>query len=482
MKPRNPTKKPLLVAALPWLVAALTLIVLAAALGLVSYYLRQQIRLQILNRDGESLHAVATMICAEIAEDTKSPELGEAGQFQALLKASRLKGIIAARLFDSTGQFVASFPINARDGRLPEADAATLRSAQPISHFIEHGDLENVLYRDSKDSPPARFIPLLEANVPLQIRHQAQVQAFAQFIISGESVAAEFARLDRNLLILAIAVGVAGTFLIAMGLRWAFGRLERAHTELAKRSASLTRANQELALSAKSAALGAVSAHLIHGLKNPLFGLQALASENAGRPGNDSAWLAAAETTRRMQEMVNEVVRVLREDQSGTTYEISVEELAVTVCARARPLAAQTGVELKSQVNVVTTVNNHAGNLISLVLVNLTQNAIQASPDGGIVTLSITRENEDVLCRVIDEGRGIPPEAQANLFMPVNSTKPGGTGLGLAISRQLALALNCTLFLENTSESGTIFALRIPAGVCRSAVLDAPSETVPKRL
>lgn len=482
MKPRAHTKPPLHIAALPWLVAALTLVVIGTALGLVSFYLRQQIRLQILNRDGESLHAVATMICAEIAEDAKNPELGEAGQFQALLKASRLKGIIAARLFDSSGQFVASFPINARDGRLPDADAMTLRSAQPISHFVEHGDLEAVLYRTSQEPLPARFVPLLEANVPLQVRHQAPVQAIAQFIISGESVAAEFARLDRHLLILAIAVGVAGTFVIALGLRWAFRRLERANAELARRSASLTRANQELSLSAKSAALGAVTAHLIHGLKNPLFGLQALATENAARPGTDTAWLAAADTTRRMQEMVNEVVRVLREDQSGTTYEISLEELAVTVCARARPLAAKTGVELKSEIGTAATVNNHAGNLISLVLVNLTQNAIQASPDGGVVQLSMARENNDVVCRVVDEGRGIPPEAQANLFMPVHSTKPGGTGLGLAISRQLALALNCTLFLEKTSESGTVFALRIPAGVFRNQTHDTSPESVPERI
>src|SRR5207245_6466890 len=103
----------------------------------------------------------------------------------------------------------------------------------------------------------------------------------AQFIIEGQSIAAEFAHLNRHLAIQGLIAFFVGGGILVIAIAWAFRRLRQAHRLLAERTNSLLRANQELALAAKSSAVGAITSHLIHGLKNPLSGLQSYVSNLA---------------------------------------------------------------------------------------------------------------------------------------------------------------------------------------------------------
>src|SRR6185503_7156314 len=81
---------------------------------------------------------------------------------------------------------------------------------------------------------------------------------------------------------------------------------------------------------------------------------------------------------------------------------------------------------------------NRAANLIALILVNLAQNGLQATPAGKSVSLRLTRTRDYLACEIRDQGSGIPEDLRENLFAPHRSTKEGGTGVGLAISKQLA--------------------------------------------
>src|SRR5205809_5264686 len=113
-------------------------------------------------------------------------------------------------------------------------------------------------------------------------------------------------------------------------ITWAFRRLRQAHQLLAERTGSLLRANQELALAAKTSAVGAITSHLIHGLKNPLSGLQNLvanlASADADSP--DADWQQAIVATRRMQSLINQAANVLREEEGSVQLQITLPELA----------------------------------------------------------------------------------------------------------------------------------------------------------
>ena len=107
---------------------------------------------------------------------------------------------------------------------------------------------------------------------------------------------------------------------------------------------------------------------------------------------------------------------------------------------------------------------NREANLISLVLYNLVQNAIQATPSEKRVTLRISAGSGNIVCEVQDEGPGISEAQRAQLFKPCRSTKEGGSGIGLAISQQLAKCIGAKLELTETAPTGSRFLLTFPNG------------------
>lgn len=98
------------------------------------------------------------------------------------------------------------------------------------------------------------------------------------------------------------------------------------------------------------------------------------------------------------------------------------------------------------------------------VLVNLMLNAIQASPEGGVVELNAEELGSRVLLTVSDEGPGIPEDMLETIFEPFFSSKPPptGTGLGLSTSRQLVENMYGTLVASNRPSGGACFTVDLP--------------------
>ncbi len=105
------------------------------------------------------------------------------------------------------------------------------------------------------------------------------------------------------------------------------------------------------------------------------------------------------------------------------------------------------------------------GGELNQVWVNLIDNAIDAAPRSGKVEVTATRENRDVVVRVVDDGPGVPAELMNRIFDPFFTTKPmgQGTGLGLDIARRLVRQHDG--YLEVDSRPGrTEFRVILPAG------------------
>ncbi len=98
---------------------------------------------------------------------------------------------------------------------------------------------------------------------------------------------------------------------------------------------------------------------------------------------------------------------------------------------------------------------------IEQILINLLINAIDASPEQAVVTISAETNGDSVRIEVADRGAGISPTDREQIFNPYFTTKENGTGLGLAISREMAAHHDGSLEFEST-EGGTTFALRLP--------------------
>lgn len=457
--------------------------VFGGAILLVGQNLRHKVRAQIVARDGEILNAITLTQQlsppADQAPDAGPEEPGD--QIDLLLKTSQLeevvgalKGVIAARLYDREGNVVTTFPAQVTEASLSAEDMDRLRSLRPVSRFQASTRLSSVLLRSpARGERSERSVPLLEITIPL-VQHageHGQLSGAAQFILDGRNMASEFATLDHHLVLEASVIFVCGGSIIVTVLAWAFRRLKRSNLLLAERTMNLIRANHELALAAKTSAVGAVASHLVHGLKNPLFGLQSFVSGRGvgsdGEAGTD--WQVAAELTQRMQNLVSEVVRVLREENGVAAYELSLAELVEVVEGKFGPSAKAAGVALEVSLAAEGALNNRNANLVLLILHNLIQNAIQATPAGKAVRVNIRSGPASVLCQIIDEGPGIPDHVVRGLFAPCNSTKAGGAGIGLAIGKQLANHLGATLELTGNSPHGCCFTLTLPAAVFVSA-------------
>src|ERR1051326_1564512 len=456
---------------LSWALIGVTLTILAGVILFATLQLRATIREQIAGRDGEVLRAVSLAhLEAAVPEiELLGPLNDPDNQLTVALKTSRLmKGVLATRLFDANGKFARAFPLGVREAVLDPQSLSALRKLRTVSHFYRAVGSSNLFVAEVEATPdPGRTMPLLEVNVPLHTGANNQLLGIAQFIIEGYSIAAEFERLDRYLAWQALAAFLVGGGIVTVSIEWGFRRLRRAHRLLAERTRSLLQANQQLALVAKTSAVGAITSHLIHGLKNPLSGLQnivsSLASAETDAPEVD--WQQAILTTRRMQSLITQVVNVLREEEGSVQFEVTLPELAEMILAKVRPLALDAGVRIEQQINGEPVLANHAANLVALILVNLMQNALQATPRGKTVGLRLTQSGGNIVCEVRDEGPGIPEALVANLFSPCKSTKEGGSGIGLAISKQLANHLGAVLELKGHSPAGCVFGLTLPAKV-----------------
>src|SRR5208283_5100427 len=99
---------------------------------------------------------------------------------------------------------------------------------------------------------------------------------------------------------------------------------------------------------------------------------------------------------------------------------------------------------------------------INRIMFNLVNNAVQAMPKGGKLSINAYKEANDVVITVKDTGVGIPEGVKSKLFTPMFTTKSKGQGFGLAVVKRMTEALGGTVTFESQEGKGTIFIVRLP--------------------
>jgi len=432
------------------------LVVFGVAIYLARVRSANLIKEQIINRDAVVLYSA---ICL-MRDESISTELSDfdlpSGQLNLILKISNLKGVIAVRLFDKDGGFVNGVPVSIKETNLDSTELSYMQALIPRAKFHNEVKMGDLFYF-APDNYEKDVLSVLEINIPLHKKDDTKLLGIAQFLIEGASVQREFKALEDNLNAQSAIIFGIGSVLITAGLGFAFRKLY-------ERTVELQKANRELALSARASALGAITANLIHGLKNPLAGLQMLANGKATNGDTtDADWEQALKSIQKMKMMISEVSNLIKEETGATNIELTTEELAEMVLNKMGTVAKQRGVILNVE-NQCTGINlpGRTANLISIILTNLIENAIEATPSGKKVVLKVECHDKNLRFQVIDEGSGLPQQMMENPFLPRTSTKPGGSGIGLAISKQLANHLGAGLSVKWTSANGTCFELVLP--------------------
>jgi signal transduction histidine kinase len=100
--------------------------------------------------------------------------------------------------------------------------------------------------------------------------------------------------------------------------------------------------------------------------------------------------------------------------------------------------------------------------LMQRALTNLVNNAIQAMPQGGELSLVTYETEKTAIITISDTGNGIPDEIKPKLFTPLMTTKAKGQGLGLVVVKRFVEALGGSITFDSVVGKGTVFTVSLP--------------------
>jgi two-component system NtrC family sensor kinase len=237
--------------------------------------------------------------------------------------------------------------------------------------------------------------------------------------------------------------------------------------ELAEINARLHSAQQQLIQSEKLAAVGQLTAGIVHDVKNPLAVIKGLAEELSEDQRENSSMTKQLGTIRESAARATRIVSDLLKFARQSTPEMKKQNLAETLRSAHRLtnfLARKGKVEVDVKVPPDPVQVVYDATQIEQVLINLIQNAIQAMPKGGKLKLKLDQSHKTATISVQDNGVGIPEKNLRRIFDPFFTTKPAaaGTGLGLSVSYGIIRAHNGRIEVASKVGVGTTFTFTLP--------------------
>lgn len=215
------------------------------------------------------------------------------------------------------------------------------------------------------------------------------------------------------------------------------------------------------------------SGNAVHELRTPLAIMQTKLELFAAEHKNledDTAELvrSQAEQLDRLSRLVHTLLEMSNLSSAPRSERIELAPLVEEIITDLTPLASQNDITMEQDCDNVVITGSDA--LIYRLVFNLIENAVKYNRRGGSVSVSVHKENSDVVVRVSDTGCGIPEEYRESIFQPFfrvdksRSRQMGGVGLGLALVHEIAVLHGGSVRAEPGNKVGTVFIVTLPAG------------------
>lgn len=215
------------------------------------------------------------------------------------------------------------------------------------------------------------------------------------------------------------------------------------------------------------------SGNAAHELRTPLAIMQTKLELFAAEHKNmedDTAELvrSQAEQLDRLSKLVHTLLEMSNLSSAPRSDRIELAPLVEEIITDLTPLASQNDITMEQDCDNVVITGSDA--LIYRLVFNLIENAVKYNRRGGSVSVSVHKENSDVVVRVSDTGCGIPEEYRESIFQPFfrvdksRSRQMGGVGLGLALVHEIAVLHGGSVRAEPGNKVGTVFIVTLPAG------------------
>jgi signal transduction histidine kinase len=221
---------------------------------------------------------------------------------------------------------------------------------------------------------------------------------------------------------------------------------------------------REIERAGQLATVGELASGVAHEIKNPVVGISN-GLDLVLRRVRDPDLRPITEEIRRQLERIHAAVNDLltfarpRDPRFAPVSVVEVVRRAVTLV---EPEAGRRGVEIKVRKDPDIPVIRGDGEFLQQGLVNLLVNAMDFSPRGGAVSVTIRRCTGEIQLRVQDEGPGMDAGTLERIFRPFFTTRASGTGLGLPITQGIAQRHGGRLEVESKPGEGSTFTLVLP--------------------
>lgn len=246
---------------------------------------------------------------------------------------------------------------------------------------------------------------------------------------------------------------------------------------------------QQLFQTEKLAAVGRLSASIAHEINNPLQALHNSLHLLLNRPLSEEKrhryLTMSQEEVDRLISIVQRLIDFYRPSREGmrpTALNDLLEAVLALISKQLDSAGVRLVCELQPQLPMVFAIGNH----IKQVYLNIILNALEAMPDGGVLTIrtyvadTVDSQGDagftsilvgaaghrvtgpSVVVELSDTGQGIPAQDLTKVFEPFYTTRSKGTGLGLAISYSIIEQHHGELSVSSTLGEGTTFRIRLP--------------------
>ncbi|GGG23616.1 ATP-binding protein [Paenibacillus abyssi] len=229
------------------------------------------------------------------------------------------------------------------------------------------------------------------------------------------------------------------------------------------RDISERKKNEELLInSEKLYVAGQLAAGIAHEIRNPLTSLKGfLQLITSGRCATKNYYDIMKSELSRIESIVSELLMLSKPQIYDLAYIDTRKTMGDTVTLL-EGQAMLHNIELETQYNPSPLWVRGVENQIKQVFINVLNNAIEAMSEGGKIHIRCTREADEVVIRITDQGPGIAEEQLSKMGQPFYTTKDKGTGLGLMVSYKIADNHQGSIKAYSEIGIGTTFEITLP--------------------
>jgi PAS domain S-box-containing protein len=211
------------------------------------------------------------------------------------------------------------------------------------------------------------------------------------------------------------------------------------------------------------AVIGETAAMVGHDLRNPLQGISGAVYVLRQKYGStaDADTMEMLELIENGIDYADKIVRELLDYSREIRLELTETSAKAVIDAALQQVKIPSNVKIRNLTTDSTNLLLDAAKA-QRVFVNLINNAVDAMPKGGELTIRCAESNGILEAKFTDTGEGMPDDVMRNLWKPLKTTKSKGMGLGLAICKRIIEAHGGSIQVESTLGEGSTFTIRLP--------------------